>query len=62
MPPNRNIALAIIASSLGFFVDLYDIIIVSVVRTKSLLAIGVPEVDLMSKGVWLLKMIWIIYW
>ena len=55
MPSNRNIALAIIASSLGFFVDLYDIIIVSVVRTKSLLAIGVPEADLMSKGVWLLN-------
>jgi putative MFS transporter len=55
MPSNRNIALAIIASALGFFVDLYDIIIVSVVRTKSLLAIGVPEAELMSKGVWLLN-------
>ena len=55
MPSNRNIALAIIASALGFFVDLYDIIIVSVVRTKSLLAVGVPEAELMTKGVWLLN-------
>ena len=55
MPSNRNIALAIVASALGFFVDLYDIIIVSVVRTKSLLAVGVPEAELMSKGVWLLN-------
>ena len=55
MPSNRNIALAIIASALGFFVDLYDIIIVSVVRTKSLLAVGIPEAELMTKGVWLLN-------
>ena len=55
MPSNRNIALAIIASALGFLVDLYDIIIVSVVRTKSLLAVGVPEAELMTKGVWLLN-------
>lgn len=55
MPSNRNIALAIVASALGFFVDLYDIIIVSVVRTKSLLAVGVPEAELMSKGIWLLN-------
>lgn len=55
MPSNRNIALAIVASALGFFVDLYDIIIVSVVRTNSLLAVGVPNAELMSKGVWLLN-------
>ncbi len=55
MLSNRNIILAIVASALGFFVDLYDIIIVSVVRTKSLLACGVPESELMSKGVMLLN-------
>ncbi len=47
----RHIWLAIIASALGFFVDLYDIIILSIVRTKSLLDMGVAEADLMSKGV-----------
>jgi len=51
----RHIWLAVIASALGFFVDLYDIIIVSIVRSKSLLAIGVPHAQLLSKGVWLIN-------
>lgn len=51
----RHIWLAIIASALGFFVDLYDIMILSVVRKPSLLAMGVAEVDLLSKGVSLIN-------
>ena len=51
----RHIWLAVVASALGFFVDLYDIIIVSIVRSKSLLAIGVPQAQLLSKGVWLIN-------
>lgn len=51
----RHIWLAIIASALGFFVDLYDIIILSIVRTKSLLDMGVPAEELMSKGVYLIN-------
>jgi MFS family permease len=51
----RHIWLAIIASALGFFVDLYDIIILSIVRAKSLLAMGVPESELLSKGVSLIN-------
>lgn len=47
--------LAVVASSLGFFVDLYDIIIVSVVRQSSLLAMGVRQEELLSKGIWLLN-------
>lgn len=56
-PPvaRRNLVLAIVASALGFFVDLYDIIIVSVVRRESLLAVGVASGDLVGKGVWLLN-------
>jgi MFS transporter, putative metabolite:H+ symporter len=50
-----NVWLAIIAASLGFFVDLYDITILSVVRSKSLLAIGIPETELFSKGVLLIN-------
>jgi putative MFS transporter len=52
---HRRVVLAIIASSLGFFVDLYDIIIVSVVRRNSLLDLGVAVSDLQSKGVLLLN-------
>jgi MFS transporter, putative metabolite:H+ symporter len=51
----RYIWLAIIASALGFFVDLYDIIILSIVRSKSLLEMGIPQSELLSKGVWLIN-------
>ncbi|MBP8156671.1 MAG: MFS transporter [Leadbetterella sp.] len=51
----KHIWLAIIASALGFFVDLYDIMILSVVRKSSLLAVGVPEAELLSKGVSLIN-------
>jgi MFS family permease len=51
----RHIWLAIIASALGFFVDLYDIIILSIVRSKSLLELGIPETELLSKGVFLIN-------
>jgi MFS family permease len=51
----RHIWLAIIASALGFFVDLYDIIILSIVRSKSLLELGVPETELLLKGVILIN-------
>jgi MFS family permease len=47
--------LAVVASSLGFFVDLYDIIIVSVVRQASLTDLGVTQDALLSKGIWLLN-------
>jgi len=52
---SNTVILAVVASSLGFFVDLYDIIIVSVVRQTSLLAVGIPENQLLSKGIWLLN-------
>lgn len=51
----KMMILAVVASSLGFFVDLYDIIIVSVVRQASLLAVGVAENELLTKGIWLLN-------
>lgn len=51
----KHIWLAIIASALGFFVDLYDIIILSIVRSKSLLELGIPESELLSKGVSLIN-------
>ena len=52
---SKTMVLAVVASSLGFFVDLYDIIIVSVVRQASLLSLGVPESELLAKGIWLLN-------
>ncbi len=46
----------IILSSLGYFVDILDLFLFSVVRRTSLLAIGVPESELLSQGIFLLNM------
>jgi MFS transporter, putative metabolite:H+ symporter len=43
---NKSIALSIIVSALGFFVDLYDIMALAAVGEKSLLDIGIAENDI----------------
>ena len=52
----RSIALAVVVAALGYFVDIYDLILFSVVRVRSLSDIGVPQADLLGKGVLLLNM------
>lgn len=46
---------AVIVSALGYFVDIYDLLLFSVVRVASLKDLGVPEEFLMSKGLLLLN-------
>ncbi|MBM4243768.1 MAG: MFS transporter [Deltaproteobacteria bacterium] len=48
--------MAILVAALGYFVDIYDLILFSIVRVASLRAIGVGEADLLSTGVLLLNM------
>ena len=48
--------LAVLVAALGYFVDIYDLILFSIIRVKSLLDIGLPQSDLLSKGVLLLNM------
>ncbi|HEV8325784.1 MAG TPA: MFS transporter [Myxococcota bacterium] len=52
----RAISLAVLVAALGYFVDIYDLILFSVVRVKSLKALGVPEPLLLDKGLLLLNM------
>ncbi len=47
---------SILIAALGYFVDIYDLILFSIVRVKSLHAIGVPDAGLLSQGVFLLNM------
>ena len=54
--PPRGAAMAILVAALGYFVDIYDLILFSIVRVSSLRAIGVSEADLLSTGVLLLNM------
>ena len=41
----KNVKLIIIVAALGYFVDIYDLILFSVIRIKSLKGLGVPEGD-----------------
>lgn len=52
----RKVALAILVAALGYFVDIYDLILFSIVRVTSLRSLGVPEDQILSQGVLLLNM------
>ena len=46
----------VIVAALGYFVDIYDLLLFSIVRIESLKSLGVAEGDLLSKGVFLINM------
>jgi MFS family permease len=48
--------LTVIVSALGYFVDIYDLVLFSIVRVASLRDLGVAEADLLAVGVRLLNM------
>lgn len=51
----RNVTLIIIVAALGYFVDIYDLILFSIVRVKSLKELGVAEGDLLDIGATILN-------
>lgn len=53
---SKNIGLLVLVASLGYFVDIYDLIIFSIVRIASFRDIGVPEELMRSKGEYVLNM------
>jgi MFS family permease len=46
----------VIVAALGYFVDIYALLTFSIVRIQSLRFMGVPETDLLNKGVYLINM------
>lgn len=52
----RRVALTVVVAALGYFVDIYDLVLFLVVRLKSLRGIGVPEGALLDRGVLLLNL------
>jgi len=52
----RNAAFLVLVASLGYFVDIYDLLIFSIVRTKSLHDIGVTDADMRLEGVFVINM------
>lgn len=53
---NNNVSIIIIVAALGYFVDIYDLILFSIVRISSLKSLGVASDQLLSNGVLLLNM------
>ena len=56
MNPNRGLAWSVAVSALGYFVDLYDIVIFGVVRVTSLGALGLAGQQVTDWGVRLLNL------
>jgi MFS family permease len=52
----QSLALSVAVAALGYFVDLYDIVIFGVVRVASLTAIGLSGDEVTSKGILLLNL------
>mgnify|MGYP003394136801 CR=1 FL=1 len=52
---SRRAILAVLVGSLGYFVDIYDLVLFSIVRVASLKALGVPDSELLNVGVTLLN-------
>ena len=46
----RNVVFLVLVASLGYFVDIYDLLVFSIVRKASLHDIGVSDADMLSKG------------
>jgi len=52
----RNAIFLVLVASLGYFVDIYDLLIFSIVRQKSLHDIGVTDADMRLQGVYVINM------
>lgn len=49
------LSIPVIVAALGYFVDIYDLLLFSIVRRPSLIGLGVPEDQLFDKGEFLLQ-------
>jgi MFS family permease len=50
------LSIPVIVAALGYFVDIYDLLLFSIVRVPSLRAIGIEEDQLLDKGIFLINM------
>lgn len=52
----KNVIFLVLVAALGYFVDIYDLLIFSIVRVKSLHDIGVSDADMRTKGEFIINM------
>jgi MFS family permease len=55
-PTDRAVIMAVLVAALGYFVDIYDLILFGVVRKPSLVELGVPAEKMADEGIFLLNM------
>lgn len=53
---SNNILLLVIVAALGYFVDIYDLVIFSIVRVQSFRDLGIPESEMRLDGEYVLNM------
>ncbi len=53
--PAQLFQMPVIVAALGYFVDIYDLLLFSIIRIESLKALGVSEAGLLNEGVLLLS-------
>lgn len=52
----KNVVFIVLVASLGYFVDIYDLVIFSIVRVPSFQDIGINESDMRIDGEYILNM------
>lgn len=52
----KNVIFLVLVAALGYFVDIYDLVVFSVIRLKSLHDIGVADADMRTTGAYVLNM------
>ncbi|MDB5135171.1 MAG: transporter [Mucilaginibacter sp.] len=53
---SRNVIFLVIVASLGYFVDIYDLLVFSIIRKTSLLDIGVSPDNVLSEGIYIINL------
>lgn len=53
---SNNIVILVIVAALGYFVDIYDLVIFSIVRVQSFRDIGIPDAEMRLDGEYVLNM------
>lgn len=51
----KLLSIPVVVAALGYFVDIYDLLLFSIVRITSLKSLGVPDSDLLSEGIYLIN-------
>src|SRR3954471_17981714 len=52
---NSIFQLAVIVSALGFFVDVYDLLLFGIIRKPSLIDLGLSDSEVLTQGEWIIS-------